>query len=187
MRGEGLRLRELIDDLLDIQRLELGGASPRLTGFDLRGLLRRQAELYGLQSERHTVVFAPPPEPVPVMADRDQLAQVVGNLLSNAIKYSPAGGPVTLGVETGPERVTVSVADTGLGIPPAERGAIFEMFHRVHSPDTQTIGGTGLGLALAKRIVEAHAGEIGVDSVHHRGSTFWFRLPRAPEAATGSS
>jgi signal transduction histidine kinase/CHASE3 domain sensor protein len=187
VRSEGERLRVLINDLLDIQRLELGGATPRLASFDLRDLLGEQAQLYALQSERHAVRFEPPAPPIAVLADRDQLAQVVGNLLSNAIKYSPGGGEVRLALESGTEHVMVSVADSGLGIPAAERAAVFDMFHRVDSSDTQTIGGTGLGLALAKRIVEAHGGEIGVDSVLGRGSTFWFRLPRGPEAATGSS
>lgn len=177
---EASRLTALINDFLDLQKMEVGGFTLDLEPFDLREVLRHQVELFSGQSAAHTVELAEPTEPILVAGDRDRLEQVVGNLLSNAIKYSPAGGPVGVRVDQSDGAVRVSVSDRGLGIPTEQQAQIFTKFFRVDSSDTRKIGGTGLGLALTREIVEAHRGRIGFKSVEGDGTTFWFELPAGP-------
>lgn len=129
-----------------------------------------------------------------VEADRDRVGQVIANLLSNALKYSPADRPVTLslapvGQPAGPDMppasfVRVSVRDEGPGIPQAALSRVFERFYRVPSIDVQSgeRRGLGLGLYICRQLVERHGGQVGVDSVVGRGSTFWITLPLAPVA-----
>ena len=113
------------------------------------------------------------PESLPlVSADPDRLIQVLSNLVENTIKYTPAGGRVTLSARHEGGRVLIAVSDTGVGIPRADLGRIFERFYRVDKARTRATGGTGLGLAIAKHIVEAHGGTIAVESEVGKGSTF---------------
>jgi two-component system sensor histidine kinase VicK len=117
-----------------------------------------------------------------VYGDRDRLAQVVGNLLSNAIKYSPEGGDVTVTSSLIGDEAWIWVRDEGLGIPFGHQEQIFTKFFRGDVPRERGISGTGLGLVLARQIVEAHGGEIGFESAEGEGSTFWLHLPAAAEA-----
>jgi len=120
-----------------------------------------------------------------VHADAERLRQVLANLLSNAIKFSPHGGEVTVGARAQGTQVLVWVADHGLGIPPEALPKLFSKFYRVEHHETRHIGGTGLGLALVKEIVEAHNGSVWVESVVGQGSTFFFTVPVAfPESHT---
>jgi signal transduction histidine kinase len=183
IRSESARLATLLNDLLDLQRHERGVLELEKQELDLNDLLRVQVTLYSAQSEVHEVVFRPSPDPLVVEADRDRLAQVVGNLVSNAIKYSPDGGTVTVSSALGRGNAWVWVHDEGLGIPRDHQPQIFTKFFRGDAARKRGIAGTGLGLALARQIVEAHDGAIGFDSDEGKGSTFWIRIPALAEAS----
>jgi signal transduction histidine kinase len=179
VRGEADRLAALLNDLLDLQRIEEAGVQLTREELDLSKLLESQVVLYSAQSDRHALDLETD-EGCIVLADRDRLAQVVGNLFSNAIKYSPDGGVVHIEARCSGARVRVTVRDDGMGIPLVQQRQIFTKFFRGDAGRRLGISGTGLGLALARDIVEAHGGRIGFESLEDRGSTFWFDLPLAP-------
>lgn len=177
IRAESARLATLLNDLLDLQRQELGVLELRLSEFDLNDLLAVQVTLYSAQSAVHELVFSPPPKPVIVRGDPDRLAQVIGNLLSNAIKYSPEGGEVDVTASLIGGEGWVWVRDHGLGISRDQQDRLFTKFFRGEAARKRAISGTGLGLVLARQIVSAHGGSIGFESEEGRGSTFWVRPP----------
>jgi signal transduction histidine kinase len=173
------RLAALIGDFLDLQRLEQGTVTLVSAPVDVGELLTEQAELFRAQSARHRVEVQLPDGPVTALGDRDRLAQVLANLLSNAIKYSPDGGTVTVEAAANGSKVTIAVRDEGIGIPADQQAYVFEKFFRAETPEVREIGGTGLGLALCRELVEAHGGRIGFESSPGAGSTFWFTLAAA--------
>jgi signal transduction histidine kinase len=173
------RLAMLVDDFLDLQRIEEGRLELRQELVDLVALLRQQQHLFSVQTARHTLtVDLPPDRPLPVRGDRDRLAQVLG-------KYSPDGGDVELAGEGDATVVRVRVRDHGIGIPAEQQPRIFTKFFRGEA-GRLGIPGTGLGLALAREIIEAHGGRIGFSSTAGRGTTFWIELPAAT-ASTSSA
>jgi signal transduction histidine kinase len=183
IRTEAHRLAALLNDLLDLQRVEQEALELRREPVDLNDLLAAQVTLYSAQSEDHALRFEAAGEPLVIKGDRDRLAQVIGNLLSNGIKYSPEGGEVEVGAGRIGDEVTVWVRDHGLGIPVEHQDRIFTKFFRGDVGRERGIAGTGLGLVLARQIVEAHGGEVGFDSEEGAGSTFWFRIPASTQEA----
>jgi signal transduction histidine kinase len=180
IRTEARRLASLLNDLLDLQRVEQETLELRSEDVDLNDLLDTQVTLYSAQSHGHTLQFSPSGESLLVRGDRDRLAQVIGNLFSNAIKYSPEGGTVEVTTSLIGDEAWIWVRDEGLGIPTDHQEQIFTKFFRGDVGRELGIAGTGLGLVLARQIVEAHGGEIGFESEAGRGSTFWLHLPASP-------
>ena len=179
------RVNRLIGDMLDLDRMESGRMSIRVTEVDINEIM---GDVMTRAASSSTVVveFKADLDPrLPIVAgDRDRLIQVLSNLVNNAVKYSPDGGMVTLSTRAEGAFALVSVTDTGLGIPPDEIGHVFERFRRVRSGAAQSIPGTGLGLTIVKQIVEMHGGKIWVESAVGHGSAFHFTIPLAAEHAT---
>jgi PAS domain S-box-containing protein len=177
------RLGRLIDNFLDLQRLESGILDYDLERLDLGDLIREATEMFAHASERHEYLLeVPEDDSFNVAGDADRLRQVLRNLLSNATKYSPDGGRVTVSATMDGDRVRVGIRDQGIGMDADTQRKLFTRFYRADSTTTRRIGGTGLGLALVKQIVEAHGGEVGVESEPGKGSEFFFRLPLAGDA-----
>ena len=174
--AQARRLSGLIDDFLDVRRIEEGRFELDHELLDMAALLREEALLYSGQSREHRVELDLPDEPLPVRGDPDRLRQVIGNLLSNAIKYSPGGGTVELTAARNGDSVHISVRDEGIGIPETSQSRIFTKFFRGEMA-TSGISGTGLGLAVSRDIVESHGGRMGFKSAEGEGTTFWVELP----------
>jgi signal transduction histidine kinase len=178
IEAQARRLGALVNDFLDVQRLEEGKLSISKELVDIGSVVREQTELFAGQSPKHLLDVSLPPTPLPVHGDSNRLAQVVANLLSNAIKYSPKGGVVRVAGERRNGVIRVSVQDEGVGIPEDLRREIFGKFVRGNASD-EGIEGSGLGLAISRSLVEAHGGSIDFESEKGRGSTFWFEIPTA--------
>jgi signal transduction histidine kinase len=175
--AQARRLSDLIDDFLDVRRIEEGRFERARELVDMGTLLREEAQLYSAQSRRHQLALELPRAPLPVLGNPDRLRQVIGNLLSNAIKYSPQGGIVELAAEADGDAVRVEVRDEGIGIPLHQQPQIFTKFYRGDAA-ASGITGTGLGLAVSRDIIEAHGGRIGFTSTEGEGTTFFVELPR---------
>jgi PAS domain S-box-containing protein len=176
----GEMLLGLVDELLDISRIEADRMTVSLEPIHTGALIRDCLELVKPIADEHGVHLVAPPRheaDVYVIADQQRLKQVVMNLLSNAIKYNHAQGTVQLAVTFDDERVQISVADTGSGIDPGSLDRLFIPFERLVAHDS-TIAGTGLGLALSKRLVDLMGGTITVESTPGEGSTFHVSLQR---------
>jgi signal transduction histidine kinase len=174
------RLSRLINDLLDLSRIESGRVEVRPTTVPLAALAEEVAEhLKALAAEKRIQIEVPSPDlSLTVWADRDKVTQILMNLIGNAVKFTPQEGRVTVAMEkNGIEDVRISVADTGPGILPEETNKIFVKFYQVANIDKQRPKGSGMGLAISKALVEMHGGKIWVESEMGRGSTFYFTLP----------
>jgi signal transduction histidine kinase len=174
---EADRLTDLIENLLDASRLQAGALSMNLSDVDLGALARRIAERFQAQENRHRITVSFPTAFPVILADEDRLAQVLSNLISNAIKYSPTGGEVSIRGQVHPEQVVVCISDQGPGIAAGDVPYIFDRFYRA-SEASRTTKGAGLGLYLARAVVEAHGGRIWVDSTSGEGARICFSLPR---------
>jgi signal transduction histidine kinase len=189
IRSQVGRMRRLVDDLLDVSRIDRrGGVSLETTDFDLahearEAVARARREHVDRQIEIAT------PDTAPVHADRDRLDQVLTNLLENAVKYSPDGGPIRLDLERHGGEVEVRVTDAGVGIPAEHRDHVFERFYQADGDTAgRRFGGLGLGLYISRAIIDAHGGRIwATGNPHGPGTIFGFRIPRVamPVAAPG--
>ena len=181
----GRHLLSLINDILDLAKIEAGRVELQPSTFDLAGaienamlLTKERAVRRSVRLERHLG-----PDLGAIQADERKVKQVLVNLMSNAVKFTPEGGTITVSASRGPAAMTLAVEDTGIGIAPEDQALIFEEFRQVGNDYTRKQEGTGLGLALARRFVELHGGRIWVESELGRGSTFRFTLPLQPSDA----
>ena len=177
--NSALRLRDLIDDMVNVQHIEEGKAKLVLTEFVLQDVVQQVvqavSELYTTKEQE--MLISLPPQPLQVKADRDKITLVLNNLLTNAIKFTDPRGRIMISAERQNGDIQVHVADTGIGIPAREVERIFDRFYQVEPHLTRQHGGLGLGLAIAKGMVELHGGKIWVESVEGLGSRFSFSVP----------
>jgi len=176
---EALRLTTLINDFLDLQRIEAGRQPYAFTAVAVEPLVQDAVAVFTKEGALHVFRLELPLVLPPVRVDADRLQQVLANLLSNAIKFSPQGGEVVVGARADGEHVVVWVQDHGIGIPEEAFAKLFDKFYRVDNGATRHIGGTGLGLAIVKELITAHQGRVWVESQLGVGSTFFFTVPIA--------
>ena len=179
------RLMALINDLLDISRLEQGRVELREGAVDVAPLIQSSLLAMQLQMQsKQQRLITNLEQPLPlVRGDIVRISQILNNLLSNAHKYTPPGGTITISAAPEGEMLRVSVADTGVGLTEEEQSHLFTRFYRAKNSATQDVGGTGLGLSITRMLVEMHGGTITVQSQPGKGSTFSFTLPTAVDAA----
>jgi PAS domain S-box-containing protein len=174
------RMEALVNDLVDVSRIQAGKLEQRLELVDLAAIVREVVEAQRQSApERSIRLHCPSDLSAPVNADAGRIEQVMTNYLTNALKYSPADRPVEVGIEVGPKQARVWVRDQGPGLPLEEQTLIWECFHQAKGVQVQSGSGIGLGLGLyiSRMIVERHQGQVGVESAPDQGSTFWFTLP----------
>lgn len=170
-------LMEIVNSLLDVSKLEEGEMKLDLQQCDLRNLVKDAFEMLGSLKDKLNIYFKPPKKPIFVQCDPDLITRVISNLVGNAIKFTPEAGKVKISIKKEDNQARFAVTDTGYGIPPEYQTKIFEKFGQVEIIEKKQKYSTGLGLTFCKLTVEAHGGEIGVDSILEQGSTFWFVLP----------
>jgi len=180
IHSSGHHLLSLINDILDLSKIEAGRMELDLSSFHLPMLLDNTVTLVRERALRHGLTLALEVDPAigDWVADARKLKQVVINLLSNAVKFTPAGGRVTLRARALAQAIEIAVIDTGVGIAADQQALVFEEFRQAGGDYLRKAEGTGLGLALAKRFVELHGGTLRVESAPGQGSTFFFDLPR---------
>ena len=174
------RLERLVNDVLDVSRIQAGKLELRPDTADLAEIVRQAVEEQRqVAPERLLLLYLPSEARAPVFADGERIGQVVTNYLTNALKYSPADRPVFIGLDVEDQQARVWVRDEGPGLPPDEQERIWERFHRVRGVEVQSGTGVGLGLGLhiCRTIIEQQQGQVGVRSLSGAGSTFWFTLP----------
>jgi two-component system, OmpR family, sensor histidine kinase BaeS len=180
LHGETIRLSRLVDDLHELSRVESGQVSLSINRIDPESLVDAAVSRFEPQFvNKGVTLHRKVPDELPlVAADTDRTIQVLTNLLSNALRYTPTGGTVTVSARARNDTVQFLVSDTGSGIPAAHLPHIFDRFYRVDRARSRALGGSGIGLSIAKALVEAQNGEIRAESPGpDQGSTFWFTLP----------
>jgi len=178
LEKNGRHLLNLINDVLDLSKIEAGQLKLSLSEYSMEELVQTvSTSVEALAAEKNLELNVKVSTDLTIgKGDEQRIAQVLLNLLANAIKFTQEG-EVRLEVVVSNETFLVSVSDTGIGLSQSDQKRIFKEFHQVDSSSTREKGGTGLGLSIAKRIVEMHGGRIWVESVLGKGSTFWFTLP----------
>ncbi len=188
IHAETERLTGLVNDFLDVQRMESSQQHYHFKELDVVAMIREIAEFQAGSSQTHTVLLETDDAAVEmIQADEQKMRQLFGNLINNAIKYSPDGGEITIGIEPADDLLRIRIQDEGIGIPRHALPELFSKFYRVDNSDSRKIGGTGLGLAICQEIVRAHEGMIHVDSTEGAGSSFTVELPIIQENPTALS
>jgi len=184
IRHNAERLTRLTADLLTLSRLELKTQEFRFASFRVNDLVADVVDTIRPIAEKKNITMRHEPGPpgAEIFCDSEAFYQIASNLLDNAVKYTPEGGTISAGSRPvtrtdGTQWVEIRIRDTGMGIPAEEQSRLFERFYRVDKARSRELGGTGLGLAIVKHLVRAHGGEVGVESVLGKGSTFRFTLP----------
>ncbi len=178
------RLADLINELLDISRIEAGRVELRCKALDLPRLIAQVTDTMQpqLRAKQQHLARDLAPEIAPVWGDSDRVIQILTNLVSNAHKYTPTGGSITITARRAGDHVRVDITDTGIGLSPGDQQQLFSKFFRAKNRATQEVAGTGLGLAITRSLIELHGGKIWVESELGKGSTFSFALPVAEVA-----
>lgn len=174
---EASRLTNLINDFLDLQRMESGKQTYEMKHVNIVSIAENVLKTFKATKPTHQYQLECEKSSISVLGDEEKIIQLFTNLISNGVKFSPDGGLIKVGLVKEADKVSVSISDQGLGIPEEEVSKLFQKFYRIDNTDRRKIGGTGLGLAICKQIVLAHNGEIGVTSQLGKGSTFMFTLP----------
>jgi signal transduction histidine kinase len=175
--NDSSRLMRLINNLLDLSKLEAGQISFNFEPVKILDIIPNLIESFEGQTVGHELTYNVEGEIPEMMLDRDMFINIMTNLVSNAIKYSPGGGSINIKLHRNSEAVLVSVSDQGIGVAEEKISLIFDKFYRVDSALNRETGGTGLGLATVKYIVEGFGGKIWVESELGKGSKFTFTLP----------
>jgi two-component system phosphate regulon sensor histidine kinase PhoR len=175
--------------LLTLSRVESGQEALRLEPVDLTRIARMSVQALAPSAEKKKIALnVRSANGISILGDEHHLRLMIDNLLDNAVKYTPEGGRVTLAVTSEGKEAHLEVRDTGIGIEPVHRERIFERFYRVDKGRSRELGGTGLGLSIVKHVVLAHGGEIRVESMPGKGSSFQVTLPReSPPIAPNSA
>jgi two-component system phosphate regulon sensor histidine kinase PhoR len=183
--GNARRMQHLVDDLLDLSRIESGRWTPTVEAVDVAGVIRETWASLGDRVHAVALVVDVAPDAPTVDADAEAVRQILTNLLENSLRHTPDGGRITGWTRGHGGGVTVGVTDTGQGISGEHLPRIFERFYRADASRSREEGGTGLGLAIVKHLVEAHGGRVGAESTRGRGTTVscWFPSAPPPEAA----
>lgn len=184
VHDESERLARLLDDLLNLSKIESGKLTMNLKATTLPPIIRKVVASMKIQAERKSTTLAInlPESLSEVLADETRITQVFFNLIDNAIKYTPQHGEITISASERPKEVLIQVSDNGIGIPEKEIPRLFERFYRVDKGRSRELGGTGLGLSIVKHIVKAHQGEISVESQLGQGTSFLFTIPKSEES-----
>jgi signal transduction histidine kinase len=179
IHSSGKHLLGLINDILDLSKVEAGRMELDLTQFDVAPALANAMTLVRERAQRHNINLRMEvaPDLGEATADERKLKQILVNLLTNAVKFTPDGGSVDVTARREPDALVIAVRDTGIGIAPEDQEAVFEEFRQVGRHYTNKQEGTGLGLTLTRRFVELHGGRIWVESEPGKGSTFTFTIP----------
>ena len=179
IRSHGEGMQHLIDDLLDLSRIESGGWVPTPADVDVSAAAAEAAAPYRDEATRNgtSLQIAVDADAATLRADPVALRQALSNLVENAVRYTPSGGTITIFSRREDGGVAVGVRDTGAGIPAEHLPRIFERFYRVDPARSRALGGTGLGLAIVKHLVEAHGGRVRADSQVGRGTTVAMVFP----------
>jgi histidine kinase len=182
IHAEAERLSRLVDDLQELSRVEAHAYQLDFRDVDASALIRTVVKRMQFQFDERRIALTTnlPAQPLYIHVDEDRIVQVLTNLVGNSLNYTPADGQVTISVESSGKEARFSIRDTGVGIPPEHLPHIFDRFYRVDKSRSRAHGGSGIGLTIARHLVEAHGGKIWVESEGEgKGSTFVFTVPLA--------